>query len=102
MAKKTRKEKQQEQHQPEVITVQKNVTSNSSAAFSRNISIVLASILGLTFLAFLPSLWNDFVLWDDPEYVFQNPFFKDFSFATVFSMDTFYMGNYHPLTILWL
>ena len=102
MAKKTRKEKQQEQHQPEVNTVQKNVTSNSSDSFSRNISIVLASILGLTFLAFLPSLWNDFVLWDDPEYVFQNPFFKDFSFATVFSMDTFYMGNYHPLTILWL
>ncbi|MBL4651974.1 MAG: tetratricopeptide repeat protein [Flavobacteriales bacterium] len=42
------------------------------------------------------------MLWDDPEYAFNNPFFKDFSFATVFSTDTFYMGNYHPLTILWL
>ncbi|MBL4623936.1 MAG: tetratricopeptide repeat protein, partial [Flavobacteriales bacterium] len=102
MAKKTRKEKQLAQQRPEVEVAQEGATKSTSVDSGSNMTTIFWSILGITFLAFLPSLWNGFVLWDDPEYVFQNPFFKDFSFATVFSTDTYYMGNYHPLTILWL
>lgn len=99
MAKKTRKQKQEEQQ----VTTQQTVEQKAiPQSFDKNVKTVFWSILGITFAVFVPSLFNEFVLWDDPEYVYNNPFFKDFSFATVFSTETFYMGNYHPLTILWL
>jgi tetratricopeptide (TPR) repeat protein len=60
------------------------------------------AVLILSFLAFLPSLWAEFVIWDDPEYTFANPLLLDFSLSKVFSTSTFHMGNYHPLTITWL
>ncbi|MEI7661045.1 MAG: tetratricopeptide repeat protein [Bacteroidota bacterium] len=63
--------------------------------------ILLAIIVAITLVAFLPTLRNGFVLWDDPEYTFENPLLKNFSFAKVFSFSTSYMGNYHPLTLLW-
>jgi len=72
------------------------------SSFRINTFIPLIIILAITFIAFLPSLRNGFVLWDDPEYTFENPLLKNFSFSKVFSFSTFYMGNYHPLTILWL
>jgi|MudIll2142460700_1097286.scaffolds.fasta_scaffold1969015_2 hypothetical protein len=35
-----------------------------------------ASIAFLTFLIYLPALQNDFVNWDDPEYVIENPYIR--------------------------
>ncbi len=67
-----------------------------------NTLIPVFIIVLITFIAFLPSLRNGFILWDDPEYTFENPLFKNFSISKIFSFSTFYMGNYHPLTILWL
>jgi protein O-mannosyl-transferase len=67
-----------------------------------NLLIPLVIILVITIIAFLPVFRNGFVLWDDPEYTFENPLLKNFSFSKIFSFSTFYMGNYHPLTLLWL
>src|ERR1035438_566572 len=78
-------------------TVKKELSSQGINAL-----LPLTIILVITFIAFLPSLRNGFVLWDDPEYTFENPFLKDFSLSRIFSFSTFYMGNYHPLTLLWL
>lgn len=64
--------------------------------------VPLLIILAATFLVFLPSLGNGLILWDDNSYTWENPFLKDFNFSKVFSFSTFYMGNYHPLTLLWL
>ncbi len=100
MSKKTRKEKQQEQ--VELSSIESKSQSQNNNSSNIDIRTIFWVIIGLTASVFIPSLWNEFVLWDDPEYVYENPFFKDFSFAKVFSFDTFYMGNYHPLTILWL
>jgi tetratricopeptide (TPR) repeat protein len=64
--------------------------------------IVGAVILAITAVVFLPSLSNGFVFWDDHRYTYENPLLKDFSFVKIFSVSTSYMGNYHPLTLLWL
>src|SRR5438093_1071042 len=60
--------------------------------------ILLPALLILTFLVFLPALKNGYVFWDDPEYVTKNPFIKGVPLSTHFT--TYYMGNYHPLTML--
>ena len=56
-------------------------------------------ISALTFLVYLPALSNDFV-WDDTPYVLQNPYFEDI--LSAFKIDSYHMGNYHPLTLVTL
>jgi tetratricopeptide (TPR) repeat protein len=62
---------------------------------------LLSILLSVTLIAFLPALFNGFVLWDDPEYTYENPILKDFNYVKVFSSAS-YLSNYHPLTLLWL
>jgi len=63
-------------------------------------------LLGCTILIivsalFLPSLKNDFVNWDDDRYVIENTLIRAISFENLKNIfTTFYMGNYHPLSIL--
>ncbi len=66
--------------------------------------LVLAFV---TFMVYTPALHNDFTNWDDKSYVQNNPLLRDLSFSTVkeifFSKDLhkrYWMGNYHPLTML--
>ncbi|MCX6282152.1 MAG: tetratricopeptide repeat protein [Bacteroidetes bacterium] len=66
------------------------------------IILPLIIITGLTFLIYIPALSNGLLLWDDHTYTWQNPFLKNFDFFRVFSFSSFYMGHYHPLTMLWL
>jgi hypothetical protein len=65
-------------------------------------SIICCSIIGVvTFLAFLPSINNDFTNWDDDAYVTDNPDIKGFTagnIAKVFSST--YVSNYQPVTML--
>jgi len=68
----------------------------------KQLLILLFSILSVTIFAYLPSLNNSFVLWDDPAYTYENPLLKDFNFEKVFSLSSSYLSNYHPLTLLWL
>jgi protein O-mannosyl-transferase len=63
--------------------------------------IPLAFILILTFLAYFPSLKNNFTNWDDPNYVYNNPSIQKLNkknISELLSAD--YMGNYHPITML--
>ncbi len=45
-----------------------------------------------------PVFKHDFVNWDDPIYILTNPLFNDFSWKVLFTK--FFMGNYHPFTLL--
>ncbi|MFZ2197103.1 MAG: tetratricopeptide repeat protein [Thermodesulfovibrionales bacterium] len=62
--------------------------------------IFLAFLVGIiTFLIFLPSLQNEFVEWDDDQYVFENPFIRSFdSNFFRWAFFDFYAANWHPLT----
>ena len=62
----------------------------------------LLFVVGITLLVYLPAFFNGFVLWDDHTYTWENQFLKNFNFKEVFSFSTFFLGNYHPLTLLWL
>lgn len=53
----------------------------------------------LTIFVYLPSLDNQFVTWDDPEYVYENPYIRVFNFGLIkWAFSTFYFANWHPLT----
>jgi protein O-mannosyl-transferase len=63
--------------------------------------LYLVIIVIVAAIAYIPSLNNDFVNWDDIIYVMNNDMIKSISlenFARIWS--TFWMGNYHPVTIL--
>jgi len=67
-------------------------------------------VLGLTLLAYLPALRNDFVNWDDDQYVYDNATIREGRLASVPAQFVdrrngrwvlpAVMGNYHPLTML--
>jgi tetratricopeptide (TPR) repeat protein len=68
----------------------------------KSIALILSiSVALLTLFVYLPALQNQFVTWDDPEYVYDNPHIltinTDFFEWAFFD---FYFANWHPLT--WL
>jgi hypothetical protein len=68
---------------------------------SKKIYVIVFLIAILTVLVYLPALDNNFVNWDDPDYVYENLQIRslDVDFLKwIFS--TFHMQNWHPLT--WL
>lgn len=63
--------------------------------------VVLAIVLAITFVAFLPCLNNGFVNWDDPEYVVYNPLIRSLSPSNIVQMFTTHLtGKYNPLVLL--
>lgn len=68
---------------------------------SQGISVKAAiiTIIAVTFVAFLPTFRNSYVLWDDPDYIFHNPLMTA-PLKVIFSSQGYYLSNYHPLTIL--
>ncbi len=55
----------------------------------------------LTFLFYLPVLKNNFVTWDDPQMIQDNPYIRSFSLESIGGMfKNFYAANWIPLT--WL
>ncbi len=64
-----------------------------------SVKTALIAIIALTFIAFLPTFSNGYVLWDDPEYILNNTLMNA-PLKVVFS--SYYVANYHPLTILFL
>lgn len=58
-------------------------------------------IVGATFAAFLPSLFNGFVTWDDPLTITDNRHIQGLGWENLRWMATsFFSGHYHPLTLL--
>ena len=69
--------------------------------------LLLILALLITFFTYLPSLKNEFTTWDDNSYVINNPLVKQLnknSIKEIFASENlkyrYWMGNYHPLTIL--
>lgn len=55
----------------------------------------------ITFAAFLPALWNDFVNWDDDKILYDNPYYRGLGWEQLkWMFTTVLMGHYQPLT--WL
>jgi protein O-mannosyl-transferase len=88
-SKKTVKHKRAEKQVPP----RKRVTQASRKFTIR----LLAGILLISFLVYLPALKGEFV-WDDYVYVQNNPIIFSFDLTQIFSK--YVLGNYHPLTIL--
>jgi tetratricopeptide (TPR) repeat protein len=64
-------------------------------------TLLVGALLLAVALAYLPSLGNDFVVWDDPVYVTANPLVTRLSWDSVREIFTTYLsGNYHPLPLL--
>lgn len=67
-----------------------------------NSKYAIIIVLGLVLLILFPLLMNEWVNWDDPSYVLENPLVKSISIENI--SDIFQtsevMGIYHPLTIL--
>lgn len=58
-------------------------------------------VVSIVFLVFFPSLQNGFVNWDDDRYLLENPDLSLPFFASLkAAFSSFYLGNYHPLTML--
>ena len=56
-------------------------------------------IVIVTLAAFLPTLHNQFVVWDDGRNFAENPYYRGLGWTQVRWMWTaFYMGHYMPLT----
>lgn len=53
----------------------------------------------ITLLVFLPSLENEFVNWDDDQYIYENRYIQASpGNVLIWSFSTFHVGNWHPLT----
>ncbi len=57
----------------------------------------LGAILAVTFVAYIPSLGNGFINWDDNYYVTENPLMAHPTVAGILTSNV--GGNYHPLTM---
>ncbi len=65
------------------------------------IILSLCLLLAISTLSFLPCLKNDFINWDDRQYVTENRLIMEWSGGNIETIfDSFYMGHYHPLTLL--
>ncbi len=79
------------------------MSDNRFDLLKRKSSTCLIAVLSalITFLAYLPTLQNEFVGWDDDAYIFENPHILSINMAFFrWAFLSFYDGNWHPLT--WL
>ncbi|MFK7903896.1 MAG: tetratricopeptide repeat protein [Chitinophagales bacterium] len=57
-------------------------------------------VVAFTLMVFLPSLQNDFVNWDDPDYILENDYIQEISKENIVHIATRPVAyNYHPLTM---
>ncbi|MFH1383741.1 MAG: tetratricopeptide repeat protein [Candidatus Omnitrophota bacterium] len=63
--------------------------------------LMLAFIVCITFFAFMPSLYNPFIKWDDASYVTENPAIRDMTYRNIYKLFTKpNVRMYVPLTML--
>ena len=68
---------------------------------NHKIILSLCMILAIPAISFFPCLKNDFLNWDDQQYVTENKTITELSWRNIETIfDWTYMGHYHPLTIL--
>jgi len=84
---------------PQITLIKLNTIKIKVKKFKIIISIWL--ILIITFVAFFPSLKNEFTNWDDNEYVTENADIQNLSGRNIKKIfSSFYTGIYCPLTVL--
>jgi len=68
---------------------------------NHKIILSLCLILAIPSISLFPSLKNDFINWDDQQYVTENKMIMEWSWRSIETIfDSIYMGHYHPLTLL--
>jgi tetratricopeptide (TPR) repeat protein len=68
---------------------------------NKNTALLLSLLLLIVFICFSPALTFDFINWDDPFYVFQNPLMEGFSWNHIQkAFSSTVMSNYQPLVTL--
>ncbi len=73
----------------------------TGSIFSMKMLMPLLILLPVLFIAYYPSLDNDFTNWDDPSYLPENPLIRSLDNANIKRIFTEnYFGNYQPLHIL--
>ncbi len=97
----TKKDKQSKKNKAKKVLQKKNIKAkNSSPVKTKGTLIPLAVVLLLTFIAFAQTMNYEFVNWDDPVNVYENPNLVSFdwpSIKAIFTDDV--IGNYNPLPI---
>lgn len=81
----------------------KAVSSLPYNGYVKQVLPALVLVIAATLLAYWPSLWHDFVNWDDPYYVYKNESIRQLNAKSIqhlFSTSTIVMGNWHPITML--
>lgn len=66
-------------------------------------ALIAATLLSalVTFIIYIPSIWNGFVNWDDPKYVYENPIIQTLDLAFLkWAFTESYFSNWHPLTMI--
>ena len=67
----------------------------------KNILFLIAAIIVITGITYYPALKNDFVNWDDANYVMNNPDIRELSFKSIKKIFTsFHLNLYKPLVLL--
>ncbi|MEM6316737.1 MAG: tetratricopeptide repeat protein [Bacteroidota bacterium] len=96
MAKQSKRKKQPSSTKQKTNKASKLSTSAPSG-------LLLLSVLLLTTVAFIPSLFNDFVTWDDDVNILKNPNLQVFDWPSIKGIFTdTVIGNYNPLSIFTL
>ena len=85
---------------PEVRNKQKSTRGRQVMRRRPDIKYLIAGLLSaIIFICYYPALWNDFVDWDDPDYVLSNPHIHSLSLSFLkWAFSSFYASNWHPLT----
>jgi tetratricopeptide (TPR) repeat protein len=66
-----------------------------------NLWLLLALLLPVTFIVYIPVLDNQLTNWDDPTYIIENPLIRQLDWLHIKRIfSEFYFGNYQPLHIL--
>ena len=75
------------------------VKTKAETAPRRNLYYILAALI-ITFIAFVPTFQNEFVNWDDPINIYENPHIVGFTWENIKDIFTHnIIGNYNPLPI---
>ena len=97
MAKKKNKKSRAQTQQKKT----KKKVRQKSLLKDRNFISIASLILIIILIAFIPTLSNDFVNWDDPSYVTQNIFIQEINAQNLKILFTKSLAaNYHPLTFI--
>ena len=100
--KKAKPEEQEKKQQKE-----KKIASKTQSISNKKILIAIFGIVLISFIAYFPTFQNEITNWDDNKYITENPLLKELNGETISRMflssdseELYWMGNYHPLTML--